>query len=653
VDELDTGADSYLVRLFVEQEGGAWLEQEAAASSIPAPLAPPETFGLPPGDDTPAAIQALLVDENTDESAAFEKIGTHLHGLLFAGAVGDAWQRLVDEYPGTQGAEGRRLLLDVCAEALARLPWELIRRPRDMPLFLDPSNPCARVSPSFPRAEPDLACTPIRRVLVLLGVALDEKASREDKKVEAKLELDQLHEAFLSESFSKAYGLADVEVLDRPELATIRDTFATFQPQVFHFIGHGSSRNESGELIIGKREGMRGYRWTTQAISGALRAWRPRVAIINACRSQNPAQAQQGSWEVSEVFLKMGVPAVLAMQGDIRGDAAARLTRPLYEQLVSGVPIDVALAAARDEIATELSWDRRDAWLPCLTLSVAPERVLPRQFEVEREESRAIVNRFAPLTFFVDNKEHRRRLFQQFAGTPGSEPSGPALALVGPAGIGKTELLKWLLGAYALVGGNVAYVDLDGKGNHDVRSVLAAIYTQLSAAPRYGRTNSEALAPFAQAAARLIGPSWLEEHRPDIDLESLFAALHTALGDVSPRPVVGVDHVEKIDAGHRAVIRERLVKPAGRELPVQLVVAADVGSAEDVLPAEIEADVQRIHLELREPSEYRELASRYMRAMGVLRERFERAVEIGAERDARWPLIELKYLELFVAGPRR
>ena len=68
--------------------------------------------------------------------------------------------------------------------------------------------------------------------------------------------------------------------------------------------------------------------------------------FLNACRTAS-ATAQDMTWAVTEAFSSGGVPAVLGMQADIRGDAAAALSGPLYRALANGDPVDVALARAR------------------------------------------------------------------------------------------------------------------------------------------------------------------------------------------------------------------------------------------------------------------------------------------------------------------
>jgi hypothetical protein len=634
VEELDAERAEYPVKLLVA-DGDGWSEE--ATSAIAAQLAAPEDLGLQAGQSLIDTIQALMIAQGTESSPAFQLIGEYLHGLLFSGDVGTKWKELVAAYPGLQGQDGRRLLLEIRSGDLNRLPWELMQSEEDpLPLFLDQNNPAARVS-DF-RSQKELGHCPFRRVLVLVG------ADPQDKYVRRDAELDELHDAF-----RRVYGLVDLEILDRPTKEVLRARLTTFQPHVFHFIGHGDSK-ERGRLHVAGPNGGPGFAWTARTIALALNAWQPRLAVINACRSEHAAESQKGTWRVGETFLRSGVPAVLGMQGDIRGDAAAKLTGALYREVARGRTIDVALAIAREEMADSVGFDRRDPWLPCLTLSVAPEHILPPQFAVTPKERDDIVTRYAPLTSFVDRVEERRDVWERH-GERKPEALGAALVLLGPLRVGKTGLVKWVLGACALAAENVAYVDLGGRRRRNFRAVLAAIDEQLRAAPVHGKDNAAAM----QAFVREVGIGWDTRPEGDVDPIALFEAFHGALRRIESGVIIALDHVENVEDAHRTVVRENLVKPAARgEVPVKLILAADQSAATDLLPPEVEVAVPRIQLKAIPLRDYRELAMRYLRAKGYKRDDFAPAVDFFAGRkeatQAEWLAGELEDLERVVGA---
>jgi hypothetical protein len=501
------------------------------------------------------------------------------------------------------------------------------------------------------RLEPPVApsCSPLRRVLVVLGT--------EDPAVEAASELDELHEAFRTE-----YGLLDLRLLDRPERGAIDDMLPEFKPHVFHFIGHGDSRDSAGELLIDSNGGSSGYRWDTTSIAAALNRFAPRLAVINACRSQQGVDSRTtdeiarasraGNWEVAATFLEAGTQAVIAMQGDIRGDAAVRLTRALYPAIAEGNPIDSALARARSAVAKG-KWDSRDHWLPCLTVRVSPEYVIPSQsaVRISPNQRAEIQNRFKPLKFLVDREEQRSDLVKFLQPASNGEAAGAALAIVGTREAGKTGLLTWTMGVQALAGANVAYVDLADTDSLSFRKVLERLEEALRNAPVYGSENAKVLDKLVER----VGPDWTTRPEGETSAESLFAAFHETLNALRPPVVLGLDHVERVQEAHRTIVREHLIGAAsGGSLKVRVIVAVDPANADNILPAQTAVDVRIVEVALWPPDRYTELAIRYLRACDIPRDEFDDIVKSFArmrqKSAASWPAALLPGLVAQIKG---
>jgi hypothetical protein len=611
IDDADGGG--YPVRLFVDDGREDWLEKPQATSTIPTPLPVPEAPELVSAD----AIRELILSQDS-QSDAFELGGAFLHDLLASGEVGRAWSTLRD------GGDGVRLLLDVRAPALRQLPWELMRRDSPLPLFVDEQNPCARMH-ELRIAAATVECSPVLRVLVVLGVEED------DVETQAGLELEGLRDGFRT-----LWGLLDLEILDRPTQKKLEETYASFQPHILHFIGHGEATDGGGQLAFDGHEGEDGWAWSATAIAAALAGWRPRLAFVNACRSGERTSVR-GAWQIADALLDADVPAVLAMQGDIRGDAAAAFTGALYDALAHDRPLDVAVVAGRRAISHNADWRRRDPWLPCLWLGVPADRVLPQRYAITPQQRAQLEQKrpFAMVKRFVNRAPERRRLWRGLNGGEAARQIGAAVAVVGPPTVGKSGLVRWAIGSSALRGANVAYVDLHHERKLSFVQALAAVQKELCASPVHGAANKAAFAEFSAATTRLAGGA---ENAPEDAVDTVFdafaAALRSAAGESSI--VLALDHVHGVEPAHWRFILEQLVDPiAAGGLPVQLIL---VHRKDDENAAVSDtATIDSIPLDRLPVGEYRELASLYLRAQGFKREQFATVVEafaVSVVRDA-------------------
>jgi CHAT domain len=592
---IEECSDGFRVTLF-RRDGDDWLDSPIATGVLPADLRAEEANDLP-GDGGTAALRAFLLGESGD-ATGFEAIGTYLHGLLDDGDVGAQWRAI--DAPQTQGgvAAGVRLLLDVRAEQLASLPWELMcRGPRRF--ATDVTSPLVRVSENFSASS---ALRPIRgplRVLVVVG------SEAHDPVVDAEQEVRRLRNAF-----RRMCGLVDVQFLHQPLREEVGERYAELKPHIFHFIGHGRVQDGRGELIL--HHAGQNERWTLDDMDSDLAGWMPRLAILNACRTTS-VEEQEGAWRVADVFVARGVPAVIAMQADIRGDAAARFTGGLYAALAEGKPLDVAVTHGRNAITHVVDAKHRDFALPSLTVSAPPEQVMDWPYGVK-------AHRAGWLRAFVDRTEERRRLWRDLDPDPdvpklAAEPPG-AIAILGDHDVGKSELARWCVGAFQLGGGNAAYVDLSRGERLPFMKTLEIIGDALARADEYGDQNQRAFKEWSDLTRPLnVGLANGGEAAPPMDaLESTFEyfadALRTAADD-GPL-LIALDHVNAVQAPDWDLLCTWLLEPiARRKLDgVSVIIAlSDSGS----LPNEVqEAMEDPVVLGRFRATEYEPIASQYL-----------------------------------------
>jgi CHAT domain len=592
------------VHLF-EKAGEKWLATPTASGQLPAMSVPELQWET---DKTGLdAIRHLLIGQS-EASDDFEAVGRHLYELLArSGAAGVRLHEL-------RAADARlRLLLDVRPEDLARLPWELMCHGHKW-LSVDVTSPLVRVTPGFPGAATP---TPIRwplRILVVVGSRMG------DRVVEAEAEISNLHDAFRRTS-----GLVDVEFLQQPSRATVRAHYAKLRPHIFHFIGHGDVDDNRGRLFLHDPTTGRNSPWPTSMISADLAGWQPRLAILNACRSTS-VEEQEGAWRVADALHGLNVPAVIAMQADIRGEAAAVFTGNLYRQLAQGAGLDVAVTAGRQAI-TDCSDRRRDFALPTLTASAPPESILRMRFGVSDEVRDHVRHLQDQWKHFVDRTEERRLLWRKLDPEPDpleldgdEEPPTGALAIVGLTQVGKSELAKWCTIACESHGGNAAYVDFGGDKHVSGLRALQLIQARLGHSILHGETNRQAFTSWTEAVRRLGLEGDDSAVPPPADaLENAFSyfgdALRAAAG-TAPLLLV-LDHVGKVPQEDWRMICDWLLLPiAQRRLsPVRAVVVLSEEQRDTRLTEELQPLIARpVELARFRPRDFTPVVGEYVRS---------------------------------------
>jgi hypothetical protein len=391
-----------------------WDGRSLPPAGVPsAPLATPQP---PPGVQD---IREFVV-ETSDPSKHFPAIGAALHDALLTGPIGH-------ELAVARAGGPVRLLLDIEPEELRTLPWELMRR-RTSLLFCDPANPVARVTAPFVASEAVPGrCWPLR-VLLVIGSRAD------DDVVAAEAELDHIRDAF-----RKHCGLVDLEVLTRPTREDIRKYVKGMRPHVFHYVGHGNHDAEhGGYLELHPKDGDGGTKeWTSEEIQIDLGECPPRLALLNACQS---GTEREGTWAAADGLTALQVPAIIAMQGPIGGNEAARFARGFYHSLAQGEAIDIAVARGRVEITDSAPATRRDYALPCLILGAHPDAIL----DLSDDEHVPRGGRLSVTRRMVDRTERRRQLWDLMR--PDGGPGPRVFAITGPQKVGKGSLVRWCLG---------------------------------------------------------------------------------------------------------------------------------------------------------------------------------------------------------------
>lgn len=267
-----------------------------------------------------------------------------------------------------QPGQGLRLWLRL-ADELADIPWEYMyiqtargeRRPSSF-LALDPRISIVRhlalAKPADWFEPGDSFNAPKSRRLV---VAMASPKPYEDHPLLEDLPDEQ---KALKEALDKVPGLETHFIpeykgkqADKITGATLKDIVGVLQEQtdIFHFSGHG---DYSGALVMADGNNQ-SLLVDPDRFAETLQGRNVRLVVLGACETGR-REGHNVWFGTAASLLKVGIPAVLAMQFDIYSDLAVEFMGAFYAALVAGRTIDEAVAAGRAAIRMATTGDGKD-----------------------------------------------------------------------------------------------------------------------------------------------------------------------------------------------------------------------------------------------------------------------------------------------------
>ena len=293
--------------------------------------------------------QALSrIEEDRAASQFLQEFGAFLFDRLLSGHLATTYE-LNRKHAETNDPEGGLCVaLEILAEELRHLPWELMYHPVDREwLCTSPANPLVRYVDEVPQSA--LSVSPPLRVLICVAEPSDLPAAS------AHVEVQAVEDA-LSRLASER--VLSVTRLEHARRATLSQKIDEVKPHVFHFVGHGDERGTVSGLALEDRDGRAEF-----VPAGLLREMlhRPgsvRVAVLTACRSDG----------IAFDLAREGIASV-GTRYPIRTEAAVHFCRSLYESLASSGPLDAAVNAARFGVRLECDPERKDWFTPVVYLA--------------------------------------------------------------------------------------------------------------------------------------------------------------------------------------------------------------------------------------------------------------------------------------------
>lgn len=299
-------------------------------------------------------IDAGILNELTDDEPAY---GAGLTGMVFA-------QPAIREYFRQAAGRGDdvhfRLHIDGPAR-FHRIRWESLRDPDNLKYRIATSNFLfSRYLSSGDWRPITFTERPERRALVVVAAPTD-------------LAYHNLAEVDLDGEIRRARAALDgywVDVLGgggQASMVRIAELLNKTAYEVFYLVAHGRLVDNEPHLVLedadGKYARVDGIR-LAEAIRGL--DGKPRLAMLLSCQSADagddgPSGADGLLAGLGPRLCGAGIPAVVAMQGNVTVETAQRFATRFFQFFRETPVVDHAMARARSAVE-----DRRDWWAPVL-----------------------------------------------------------------------------------------------------------------------------------------------------------------------------------------------------------------------------------------------------------------------------------------------
>ncbi|MBD2580552.1 CHAT domain-containing protein [Oscillatoria sp. FACHB-1406] len=262
-----------------------------------------------------------------------------------------------------------RLRLDIRDPNLIPLPWEIMQpEVGKQSVSLNQQLLFSRTTTDVDPLTPGAAREQLK-ILLVLG---HNDAIAGEPMLELKLQ-DEAETLTRILAHPSALGLQSerrlspppqVDRLLKPTPAELIAALEVGDYNVFFYAGHGVPAPDGGLLFLGASETINGTE-----LAQVLVRTRVTLAVFNACWGAQPDLAGSRAIarsSLAEVLIHHGVPAVLAMRDEIADREALSFIETLTEALAQRMPVDLAVAVARQHLLTLYKFNQPAWTLPIL-----------------------------------------------------------------------------------------------------------------------------------------------------------------------------------------------------------------------------------------------------------------------------------------------
>ncbi len=289
-----------------------------------------------------------------------EDYGKSLAEKLFGDeGVREMWATVTSAAKAASATLRLRLLIGPSAADLNGVYWEALRDPKDSaaPLFTGENLLFSRYLSASEMRPVNLRPQSALRALIFVANPTD-LAEYKLAAVDVAGEIARGREAL-----AKIQTPLEVLPAAAGEHATLNKLMERLRDgfDIVYFAAHGTLANGEPFLWLENDEGKADKISATQlAVRMRELAQQPRLIVLASCQS-----AGKGNGQTLQAFgprlAQAGIPAVLAMQGNISMESVKKFMPVFFEELLRDGQIDRALAVARGVIR-----DAHDFWMPVL-----------------------------------------------------------------------------------------------------------------------------------------------------------------------------------------------------------------------------------------------------------------------------------------------
>lgn len=340
---------------------------------------------MPPYPVEPTAVDALLeaVQLGGLSTRLMQTLGIHLWQWVFDGSILGSFSHS----RGIAMGQGKplRLQLEIRDPNLVAIPWEIMQEAPGMQAISLSQQVLFSRTTSDVNTLPPLRIDYALRILLVLGQSSDPSGTTgllndtlQTLKLEQEAEtLAQVLRNFGNSDIGTARGIpAQVDVLVQPSPAELIHALEKRIYNVLFYAGHGKPGPDGGLLFLRPDMPLNGTE-----LAQVLTRCQVKLAVFNACWGAQPDYykdsqstepgGRQGSQPIprsslAEVLIHHGVPAVLGMRDPIADEEAIHFIQVFAQSLAQRLPIDHAVALARQHLLTLYRFNQQTWTLPVL-----------------------------------------------------------------------------------------------------------------------------------------------------------------------------------------------------------------------------------------------------------------------------------------------
>ena len=289
-----------------------------------------------------------------------QDLGINLWQWLFDGAI----RHSLDRSEGIAIGQNQplRLRLEIRDPNLIPLPWEIMQSaPGKQAISLNQQLLFSRTSSDVEPISQKLH-QEVLNILLVLGTAdgdenlhLKQEATTLAREIEAReIEANTIVPPVP----------AGVDILEQPSAEELIEALETGPYNVICYSGHGLTSIDGGLLLLRPDATLNGTELAQVLVRNQIT-----LAVFNACWGAGSYRHNGKTIErssLAEVLIHHGVPAVLAMRDEIADQEALSFMSAFAKALRERMPVDLAVAVARQKLLTLYKFNQPAWTLPIL-----------------------------------------------------------------------------------------------------------------------------------------------------------------------------------------------------------------------------------------------------------------------------------------------